>query len=473
MKKSSLYFFSLVITLTLICTFSVGVTVSGKEFTYEDFWWLAGEADLEGAVYAPSDVVRIKSKHSVTVETITPDRHFIGNEPLQVHYKVFIPADARVDESSYRQSVSPFELTGIHVGKLTAVQQVRDMYVQHVTISFRLPAENTYDVYTFPSLEIPYEHEIEQKDKRIVKKAKVFTEPVRLDKVPVYVDILQTHDIGFISDALTFTIEIHADNSSVILNEYPPDKPEIGIAYFSGYRPREPFVLFDSYRTESSAEHFRVIKWRYRVGIQDIDKEAFELKIPHVLWQRKEQGSQVHTITPDPIQFGVRDITKAKEMFKSMKGIQPEPRTERIYLLNVPTVLMVVFAGTGLLWLFGLIVQLLKSGKSKPVTVQEPYKETELLYDRWPWQKYYVRYRVQKVLEEFQRDPSSEMCSELRDLLSRSIATMVSDGKRISVQEACTMTASELERLVGEVPEIQDLKNLDHQIETGQYRKLP
>lgn len=473
MKKKAFQSIGLYITLTIICTAVFPGSASGKEFTYEDFWWLAGEADLEHATYAPSEDITVERKYSINITTIAPERHFVGDEPLQIHYKIFIPQNVSIDTESFRQGVQPFEIVALHTGKRTSVKEIRDIDVQRVTITALLPSEHAYGTYTFPSLEIPYEYEIVAEGKSIIKKSNVSTRQVTLEKVPIYLDVVQVHTVGFISDIIPFTIEIHADNAVNLLNEYPPERPQSGIMYLSEYIPREPFALLGRNRTVSADEHYRVIEWRYYVGVQDIDTEAFTLGVPHVVWQEKEKRAPVKTITPEPVRIEVRKITKDGDIFKPVKGIHPEPSGEQVLLLTVPSVALVAIVVAAILWISALSVQSLRRRKKEAVEMPERRAAPEFFYDRWPWQKWAVRYRLSKAREAYQGNPNRVGCTELRALLVRRAAIRLQNRKQISIQEAYAKTASELEQLVGLTTEINDIRELDKQLETGEYRRLP
>lgn len=434
------------------------------------------------AAPAPGEGVKKRRlKYRVRVETVAQKRHFVGDEPVHVRYYLYVPFRARLGDVNYRREVRPFELVSVHVGKRTAIPQVKDIELQRITITVRLPADYGYGTYRLPALKIPYEYDEVVNGGRSVKKGSVTAKAVELEKVPTYVDVVQEREVGFIGDVIPFSVEIKADNAVEVLNEYPPDKPRKGIDYLSAYKPEEPAVLLGAGREDYGGEHYRVIRWRYMVAIHGIGEAPFELKVPQVVWRENkghpapEAAEVVHVISPDPIPVLVRSITERGDTFRPMKGARQEPDGERVLLLTVPGLSIWVLSGAGALWAFVVAMQAVKMRKrhARVLPVEEEPVRPKPLYDRSPVQRLLVTYRLRKVREEFQREPSRERCTELRSLLARRTAMRLGRRKQISVQEACAMTAKELEGLVGETAEVRDIEELDRQLETGNYTKLP
>ncbi len=94
-------------------------------------------------------------------------------------------------------------------------------------------------------------------------------------------------------------------------------------------------------------------------------------------------------------------------------------------------------------------------------------------YDRWPWQHWYLSYLIEKARTQHQDEAFEESCRQLRDLLARQAVIGLHGKERISVQQACAMTASELEQLVGKADVISDIRELDRQLITGEYGSMP
>jgi hypothetical protein len=426
---------------------------------------------------------RKRREYRVHINTIAPQRYFVGNEAVQVRYEIYVPFDMRIMDLDYRESVKPFELVAVNTGRRFTVQKIKDLEMQRIVLTVRLPNEYGYGTYTLPALSIPYEYNVPEESGVVIKKGVATSKAVELVKVPLYVDVVQEHDIGFIADAITFRMEIHADRTAEVLNEYPPEEPQKNIVYLSAYTPEEPFMLLDAQRTESQDKHYRVIRWLYTVAFHDIDEDAFELPVPQVVWWEKDKRptagdisreSNIRIITPDPVRVLVRSITEPDEVFKPMKGVLHEPDDERMWLLTVPRMGIWIFSGAGVLLAFAHVIQLVRTRKRRMIRapVVEMPERPRQDYDRWPHQRVLLKKHAQLAREAFQRESSRDRCIELRALLARQAAICLKKQEQISVQEACSMTASELERLVGETPEIASIRELDHQLETGEFRKL-
>jgi hypothetical protein len=500
-KFCNVNYLKLLFGLFVLCALIFSGSVKGEEFTEEEFWWLAGEVDEKNITRAPSLEKEIERKNKVEIKILPHRKYFVSDEHITVKYKVSLPFNVSIDTESYRQNMAPFEVLAFNVGGRTAVPQIRDIDIQYVTVIVRLKEGLSYGTYTLPALKVPYEYESVSGSKRMVSKDVAVSEAVNFEKVPLYIDVLQTHDTGVIADAIPVVVEIHSDNSAEILNEYPQEKPEKGIVYLSGYKPGSPFVLLNTDRRESLSEHYRVIRWRYVVAVHDIDEHPFELGLPHVVWKKTPLGdvrerinldtdSRVTAIIQraasemsenregvviadlDPVHIKVRSITAETDNFKSTKELHQEHRDERTVLLTLPMIAIWVISGTGTLWMFSSAVQFLRTRKRKIKQVVEEREEPVLVYDRWPWEKVLLKYRLTKAKEEFERNPTKERCGELRSLLTRCAVIRHQKERLVSVQEACAMTATELEKHVGRTPEIDDIRELERQLESGRYRKL-
>jgi hypothetical protein len=413
----------------------------------------------------------------IRINTYTHKPYFVGDEPVPIRYDIYVPLHVRIKEINYRAVIKPFELVAVNAESRTAVPNIRDIEVQRIMLLVRLPVKHAYGEHVLPSLSIPYEYDLIAGD---VGKGVLSSEEVKLRKVSLFVDVVQEHDIGVIGDILNVDVKIHADNGAEILNEYPPEKGQKNLVYLSGYEVRDPFVLLDSIRDEFRSEHYRIIRWRYAVAAHGIGGEAFELPVPQVVWRKHDEGpvssmdETLHTVTPGPIRFMLRSITEKGDTFKPMKGVRSESLRERAWLLTLPRVTIWVFYGAGILLVFVHLTQMLRARKLKmsrlpAVEMQERPRKN---YDRWPLQKFIIKRRKIKAWETYKREPSKDACKELRDILARRAAMRLGKKERISIQEACAMTASELERLVGETPEIACIRELDQRLETGKFTTL-
>ncbi len=421
-----------------------------------------------------------KRQYSVGVGTTVSKRYFVGDEPVQVKYNVYVPFRARLGAVDYREAVKPFDLVSVNVGKRIAIPHSKDIELQRITVTVRLPVEIGYGVHNLPALTIPYEHDEFIDGQKRVRKGAVTAEMVALQKVPLYVDVVQERAVGFIADVIPFVLEIHEDNTVEVLNEYPPREPQKGIVYLSAYEPEKPFVLLGASREDYGSQQYRVVRWSYEVAVHDIGEGPFELAAPHVIWRKRDTHKapgaeeEVRTTSPDPLSILVRSIARSGDTFRAAKGLHHEPRGERTLLLTVPTLAVWMFSGAGVLWAFVLALQALRARRIRATVPQaeEMPMRPKPLYDRSPIQRKLIINKLQKARQEFQERPSKENCSALRDLLARRAAIRLGRREQISVQEARAMTAQELRDLVGETPEVRDIEELDRQLETGHYTRL-
>ncbi len=374
--------FQFCLAILILLGVATHYTWAWAEYTQDDFWWLAGEADTEHATFAPSDMIEITRDFSVRIKTIAPKRYVVGNEPVQVRYRVFMPFSVRIDTERYRQDVLPFRIIALQVGERRAVQKVRDLEVQEVTITVSLTQEHGYGTYTLPALQVPYEYILMTDGGQNTIQKVAVAESVDLQKVPIYLDVLHTHTIGAIGDPFVFSLEIHKDDRVEVLNEYPFDEHKRGVSYLSAYDPKTPFIVLKQARSHSAAENYQVIRWHYTVAVHDIDAKAFELAMPQVIWQKvpheilpekrsKEDGREQEiledrgaansqargpfTIDPDPLFIQVRSITRGSDKYQPLKGIFIDPDDERSVLFSVPLVSMWLLSGAAFLWALGFI----------------------------------------------------------------------------------------------------------------------
>jgi len=469
-----------------------------------DFWWDVGEADKEHATYAPAEARELIRKHTVSVQTFARKRSFVGDEPVQILYRIAVPFHVRIAAENFQQSMPPFVVTSLNVGRRFAVPKIKDLELQQVTVTVRLPARYDYGTYTLPPLKIPYEYDVITATDRHISKETVSASTVALEKVPLSVTIRQQHDTGFIADPFPVGLEIHLDHKARILNEFPPDTPQRGIVYLAGYEPQSPIVLLKRQRTEAMARHYQVIRWLYTVAIHDISTQPFQLDMPPVIWRhaqgenspplnnyQPEQTGQtnpapqragvfvsdsdpaIHTFSPAPISFMIRSITLDNKAFKSQKSVRSEPAAEKTLLLTVPRLALMVCAGILFLGLLTQGIRLLMSRQHQVEPIPDAGKAvpSRPVYDKWPWQRYSLRHQLRKAREAFQENPAAHG-SALRLLLGRLAALRLPPEERPSIQEVGAMTAAEFRQLVGDCPEIAELEELDRSLETGRYRSL-
>jgi len=420
-------------------------------------------------------------QYNVFLRTIPAQKYFVGNEPLQITYEVYIPFDVRISNLALSGELKPFVLVSLHSGGRTSATNLNKYEKQRLVLTVRLPGARTYGIYELPPLDLSYEYEKAAGDKLVTFKNVLRSKPVELQKVPLYVVLVQEHDTCLIGDAVSFSIEIHADSTAEVLNEYPPEGSGDNAAYLSEYRPEEPFVLIDMSRQEVHAGSYRVIRWVYTVSPHDLQDEALSLAPPQIMWRKSARPSVtaesqpppeigVHAVIPEAISLKVLGITAGHYAFKPVKIIRREPDNERLWLSAVPrAAVWVLLVSAGALAL-SYISQIIKGRKDKAFKSldSEPYQRERLNYDRWLYIRFLSKSRLQKAWEEFQSRPGKESCTELRSLLARRAAFRYAE-RRVSVQEACAMTATELRRLVGEVPEAGIISELDRQLETGQF----
>jgi hypothetical protein len=378
---------------------------------------------------------------------------------------------------NYSESVKPFELVSINMESRAAVARTRDIEKYRIILVVRLPVEHAYGSYALPSLRIPYEYDLVTGD---VRKGVLLTEEVKLKKVSLFVDVVQEHDTGVIGDIFKFGMEIHADNSAEVLNEYPPEKGQNDLVYLSGYKARDPFVSVDSRRDEFRSVHYRVIRWRYAVAAHGAGGAIFELPVPQVVWQKHDErpvsiiNETLRTVTPDPVRIILRSITDKGDTFKPIKEVRSESLRERAWLLTLPRITIRVLYGIGILLVFVHVTQTLRIRKLKMsrLPVEEMPESKGKDYDRWPFQKVRMRRWINRAWETYKREPTKDTCIKLRNILARRAVMRLGKKERVSIQEACAMTASELKRIVGETPEIACIRELDQRLETGKFTKL-
>jgi hypothetical protein len=460
-----------------------------------DFWWDVGEADKEHTTYAPADVRELSRQNTVSVQTFARKRSFVGDEPVQIRYRIAVPFHVRIATENFQQRMPPFVVTSLHVGRRFAVPKIKDLERLQVTVTLRLPAGNDYGTYTVPPLKIPYEYDVITTIDRHITRETVSAAPVALEKVPLSVATVQQHDTGFIGDPFAVGLEIHLDHQARILNEDPPDIPQRGIVYLADYAPQSPFVLLKQQRTETLAQDYQVIRWQYTVAVHDISDQPFKLQMPPVIW-RHDQGNNslpldnkqpeqtgsvivpdrdpvIHTFNPEPVSFMIRSITRDIKAFKPHKSVRPEPGAEKTLLLTVPRLVLMMCAGILFLGLLAQGIRLLmrRQHLAEPVPDGGKAGPSKPVYDKWPWQRFSLQHQLRKTREAFQENPAAH-ASALRLLLGRLAALRLPPEERPSIQEASAMTAAEFRQLVGDCPEILELEELDRRLETERYRSL-
>jgi len=182
----------------------------------------------------------------------------------------------------------------------------------------------------------------------------------------------------------------------------------------------------------------------------------------------------IYTFNPASITFMIRSIIHDNEAFKGQKNIRPEPAAEKTLLLMVPRLALLL--GVGLLFLMMLThaIRLLLSRRGQVEPVPEDVGKSVSLrsvHDKWPWQRLVLHHQLNKVRQAFQKNPAAN-ASALRLLLVRLAALRLPADVRPSLQEVGAMTATEFRQLVGDCPEIVELEELDHLLETERYRSL-
>jgi hypothetical protein len=441
-----------------------------------------------------------KEKKKALIETLEGRRHFVGDEPLTLRYLVVFPFGARLIRESIRREMSPFEVISLQIGRRTSVEAEKNIEAVPITLTIRLPKKYPVDTYILPavSVRLSFEHFAVAGQKR--EEITVTSEPVQLEKVPLYVDVVQRNDRGTIGDALPFMIEIHAGSGSEVLNEYPPETPAKGIKYLSGYEPAPPVVLLESQRSESVAKSYRVIKWTYAVALHDLNEKGVTVEMPPVIWTRQgdensasgdrpgdesvggssaismekqfaEAGEKVKIIQPDPITIRSFGITASSGSFKPLKGPLGIPESENNLLYTLP--LSLFWSGLVLtfLWMVNCIVQLLHRARQHQITsgVVDTFEPPRPLYDHPVFQRRKLARLVDQARKTFHEKPSRETCSRFQKVLVRMIASRLPKEKRISVQESYAMTATELAGLTGESKELAELRLLEQFLADDQY----
>jgi hypothetical protein len=451
------------------------------EYTPEDF--------IESLMMEPEVPAARDSEpepHDLYLQTFTPRRLFVGDEPLEVRYVIHVPLNVSVREADYGGEIRPFDLLALNMGKRMPAPGMSRYERQTMVLSVRLPADKPYGIYILPALRISYQYSEASGDELRKVEGEVLSKPIELRKVPLFVEVAEGHDKVTIGEPFMFSLEIHADSMVEVLNEHPPDNDRKDPEYLSEYMPPEPFASLGSSREEAASGHYRVIRWAFTVAAHGLDNEPLSLELPRVIWRQagghgepegqvtgKGEVTALRTTQPEPLKIKVLAITVEGDSFRGMKGLHARPERERLWLLTLPRAVLWVLslaAAILALWQAVVFMRALRRGPELPAG-EEATEGVKWAYDWGPLLRLLLRYRLPRAIDAFQSSPGNERCAELRGLLARGAAVRCRQ-RRIPVQEASAMTASELRALVGEAPETGIISELDRQLETGKFIRL-
>jgi hypothetical protein len=435
-----------------------------------DYWWDYGEADEEHATFAPAMDKEITRKTRVEVVTLARHTVFVADEYLQIRYLIRVPFDVRIDEKRLPQGLdlTPFDITGFHFGQRRAVKNDRDMELQELRLTLRLDTSLPYDTYVLPSFDLHYQYDTIVGNSRVPQKDKAATKEILLEKVPVYVRVLQQHNSGFLWDVFPCLLEIHADNSVKFFNLYQKNEADS----LMRFKPVYPFVLQGRTRSEFSNGQYRVMRYEFMIVVQDFRNQPFTLTFPKIIWQQEGISPESkNVITPESPVFFIQRITADSSRLNPLKKTIPEPQEARYRLLDVPLQILWAILTFGFFWLSFLFWQHHRQ-KKKDGKVPWISKTAPPAYDRWLWQNFVLGFQIIKARHRFQRKPGQKNCAYLREMLARRSALRLPVKHKMTVAEVCALTADELAQLGGRKQDISELMQLEHQLESGQYNKL-
>lgn len=465
-KQKQLYI-SLVISSLLAALVLCGLKAY-SEITPEDFWWLYGETDEKNATFAPAMDREITRK--TRVEVVTPEKHkiFVADEYLQIRYLILVPFDVRIDEKKVPDKLAPFEITGFHFGPRKAIKNERDMEHQDLLLTLRLNSSFPYDTYTLPSFDLHYQYDTIVGNNRIPQEETVATGEIFLEKVPVYVRVSQQRNTGFLWDVFPCFLELHADNSVTFLrlDQNSDDDP---LLQFS---PSYPFVMREQRRSEFSSDQFRVILYEFMVAVQDFREQPFSLAYPQIAWQQEGVLPESRNIiTPEPFIFFIKSITEDNTRVNPLKKYISVPPGERYLWLGLP---LRILWSMVVLSLFCISILYWHHYRQKEKIDKVPLATgaEQPAYDKWPWKNLVLGFLIMNSRRKYQKKPNPKSCACLRELLARRAGTKLPAKNKLTIAQICALTADELAQLGGRKQDIDELYQLDHQLESGQYDKL-
>jgi hypothetical protein len=451
------------------------------EYTPEDFL-----ESLEMEDEAPARRPEEPLAYIPRLRVSAPRRLFVGDEPVEVRYVVHVPLNVTLTKADYGGKLRPFELLEIRTGERTPAPGLKRYDKQIITLLARLPAGRPYGRYSLPPLGIPYKYRKAHGDKLTTVHEEMLSGPVEFRKVPLFVEAGSAHDRALIGDPIGFSLEIHADMSVELLNEFPPGDSGGDPVYLSEYSPGEPFILIASLRETAGSEHYRVTRWAYTVAPHGIGEGPLTLAMPHVVWRQSgagtaagqgeegaEKNTALRTTRPGPLGITVVSITDEGDALRGMKHIIPEPEGQGLWLLSLPRAALWFLIVAAVLLALAQLALMLRKRKAGPAAIQEEESAggPGWQYDWWPLLRLSLLYRLPAAFRDFQAKPGSGRCGELRMLLARRAAVRHAK-RRIPVQEASAMTAGEFRALVGETPEVAIMGELDGQLERGEFREI-
>jgi hypothetical protein len=441
-----------------------------------------------------------REKQKVRLEIADGRRHFVGDEPLTLQYLVFFPFGTRLLRESISRNLAPFEVISLQIGSRMSVMTEKNMEAVPITFTIRLPQKHPVGSYTLPgiSVSLSFEHFAVAGQQK--EKITVTSESIQLEKVPLYVDIVQRNNQGAIGDALPFVIEIYAGKDSVILNEYPPETPVKGVMYLSEYEPAPPVVLLKRHRSEFVAESYRVVKWTYIVALHDLNEEGEVVELPPVIWTAQsaeisspgkkpgnesasgssdnlhvnrsfEAEEKLKIIQPDPITLKSYGLIGSDRTFRPLKGPLGIKDSERFLLYKLPLSIFWLALVLTLLWIVNCIVQFLHRAKQKQIGsgTADTSEPPRLFYDHSAFHRWKLSKLVDRARRAYHEKPSQETCSHYQKVLVRILIARLPKARRISIQESYAMTTVELADLIGERKEIAELRLLEEQLAADKY----
>lgn len=436
---------------------------------HEDFWWDYGEADEKHATFAPAMDKEIQRKTVVDVFTPQKPEFFIADESLQIRYLIRVPFDVRIDEKMLPEKLEPFEIANFHFGPRTAIKSERDIEQQDLVLTVRLDESSPYGTYTLPSFDLHYQYDTIAGNKRIPMKGNVATGEIFLEKVPAYVRVKQQRNTGLIGDVFPCFVELHADNSVLFpnLNQKSDADP------LQQFKPGYPFMIRKTRRTEFTSEHYRVLRYVFMVVVQSNSDQHFTLAFPDIAWQQTGALSGHESIlTPAPLFFFIKKISDSTTGAAPLKKQLPEPPGDRDFLLVLPLRSLIVMFVLTLFW-FLLLFRQHQRQREKIAQTAEISWQQQPVYDKWPWKSFVLWFLVMAARREFQKDPTRQNCANLRNLLARNLAMRLSIENRLSIEQACALTAGELIQLGCRKEDIEEIQQLDDQLESDRYERLP
>ncbi len=457
------------ITLFLVALISGmaadGPQAHGNELN-PDFWWDYGETDKKHATFAPAMEKEISRKTRVRVVVPEGRQIFVADELLQVRYLLHVPFDVRIDERKLPEELPPFEIVGFHFGRRRAIRDDRDMELQELLLSLRLPPSFPGDTYTLPSCDLYYQYDTIVGNRRLPQEETVDTGAIQLEKVSVYVRVQQERNTGFLWDAMPCRLEIHADNSVAFLSPDIQGNDDTLLQF----EPLYPFLLRSRSRTILPRDHYRIIRYEFMISLQDFRDQPFTLRFPQIVW--RQQGTSAEsatTITPAAPVFYIQQLTGDATRVSPLKQYIPAVPGERYRLLGLPLRILLALSVVGICWFTILLLQhyRLKKGTRMPPTD----KEATPLYDKWLWQKVLLGYQVARARRRFQNNPNERNCAILHALLARRIAMGLRRKHAMSVAQACALTAEEFLQLGAARQDTREMAGLEKQLASGHYAR--